>query len=273
MEHHEPTGRGLPVQRRRAMAAFLAERPDAGADLHTLSQRFEVSEQTVRRDLTVLEHEGLVERTFGGAIVRRATDRREPSFHARERREHHAKAAMAAAALAEIQPEQGLFLDGSSSVLYLARLLPGDWCGDAATAGMPALVELASRPGVRLTVLGGGYHRSSNCLRGSTLVEQLARLRFDTAVISARAVHPRLGLCEADADEAALKRTLLGVSARVIVLADPTKLGRTAAHHYGHLDDVDLLLTGPEADDRSIVALQTASDTPVRRAQRSAWSP
>lgn len=267
MDDLAPTGRELPAQRRRQMARFLRTHPDDAVDLRSLAARFQVSEQTVRRDLAALERDGVVERTFGGAIVREAAERGEPTFHARESRQHAAKAELAAAALDQLTPGEGLFLDASSTVLHLARRLPASWSGDATTAGVPAFMELASRPELRLTALGGEYHRSSNCLRGQVVLEQLARLRFDTAVISARTVHPRFGLCEADADEAALKRLVLAVSARVLVLVDHTKLQRTSAHHYADLEQVDLVLTDAAADPGLIEALQAVSPTPIVRGQ------
>lgn len=269
MSRNTTSPRGLPARRQREMARFLRTRTDSVVDHGTLAARFEVSEQTVRRDLRKLEAEGVVQRTFGGAIVHGQHERTEPAFHTRETREAGAKHALAQAALQELSPGEGLFLDASSTVLFLARALPRQWRGDAATAGLPALAELAARPEVRLTVLGGEYQRSSNCIRGDALLRQLRALRFDTAVISARAVHPQLGLCEADPEEAALKRAVVAISRRVLVLVDHTKLHRTAAHHYADLDDVSVLLTDAGASDDAIADLRKATSTPIRASSGS----
>lgn len=255
--------RTLPASRRMEMARFLATRPSSVVDLASLAERFGVSEQTIRRDLERLEREGLVRRTFGGAIVQDPVQRQEPSFHEREHLQATSKRAIAELALERLREGEGVFFDGSSTVLHLVRLVPTEWSGDAATSGLVTLNELARRQEVRLTALGGVYEHTSGCVRGAATRRQLETLRFDTAFISARAVHLTLGLCEANADEAELKRTLLTTTARVIGLVDSSKLGATAAHHYADLSRIDELITDGRADPRTIEALAEQVDVTV----------
>jgi DeoR family transcriptional regulator, fructose operon transcriptional repressor len=240
--------RVLPAARQALLVRHLSEQAPGVVDLGSLATMLGVSVQTVRRDLEHLAAAGLVERTFGGAIVRSNDVRFEPSYDERTRRALAQKRAIAEVALGLLHDDEGLFLDGSSTVLQLARILPTSWSGDAVTAGLPALIELAERPRVRLTLVGGEYLRESHVVRGATTLDQLRTMRFDTCVVSARAVHPDLGACEARDDEAALKRTVISRSSRTILLADAGKLGRTAAHHVVPLSEVDVVVTDASLD-------------------------
>jgi DeoR family transcriptional regulator, fructose operon transcriptional repressor len=240
--------RVLPAARHARLIQHLLQEAPGVVDLPSLASVLGVSIQTVRRDLEQLAAAGLVERTFGGAIVRANDVRFEPSYDERTSRALTQKRAMAEVALGLLSEDEGLFLDGSSTVLQLARILPSSWSGDAATTGVPALIELAERQRVRLTLIGGEYQRASHVVRGATTLAQLATMRFDTCVISARAVHPDQGACEARDDEAALKRSVIDRSSRTILLADAGKLDRTAAHHVATLASIDIIVTDASVD-------------------------
>src|SRR5947209_10532897 len=118
----------LPAQRKLQLAGLVAE-----ADVLTLdalARKLGVSTQTVRRDLAHLERQGLVRRTYGGAITREALDRSEPAFVAREATQAAEKRAIAQAALTLLRRGEPIFFDASTTVLMLARLLPDDWQGE-----------------------------------------------------------------------------------------------------------------------------------------------
>lgn len=250
--------RTLPAGRRIAMAQWLRERSDPSVDLDSLADRFGVSVQTIRRDLAELETDGIVRRTFGGAVVLEPAPRLEPSFHDREQDRALQKQALARRALGFLAQGEGVFLDGSSTVLHVARSLPTDWEGEVATPGLPAMLELAGASGVRLTLLGGALLRDAGVVRDATTTAQVAAMRFDTALISCRALHPRLGACESEPAEAALKRAVMQVSRRTILIVDASKIDATAAHHVADTADFDVVLTDDQARPEQISALREA---------------
>lgn len=235
----------LPAQRHLQLATLLAR--SEVVTLDDLARRFGVSTQTIRRDLARFERQGLARRTYGGAITRQALDLSEPAFVSREQTQAAQKRAIGAVAAAFLQPGTAVFLDASTTALMLARLFPDDWTGEVVVTSLPAAMELSSRPGIRLMVVGGEFRHSSRSFGGPLAEDTLRNLCVGTAFLSARAVHPRRGLTEAHIGEAALKRIIMANADRSVLLADSTKLGLTASHRFGDLADVDTLITDSAA--------------------------
>lgn len=231
----------LPEQRQLQVAALLAA-TDAVA-LDDLARRFGVSEQTIRRDLARLERKGLVRRTHGGAVTRDALNLSEPAFLSRQSQHSTAKTAIAHLALGLLRQGESLYLDASTTVLALVGLLPTDWTGDVVVTSLPAAVEVSRLPGARLMVVGGEFRHSSRSFGGPLAEEMLGHMAVNTVLMSARAIHHRLGLMEAHAGEAALKRSILSRADRVLVLADSSKLGRVAVHRVTGIESIDALIT------------------------------
>ena len=244
----------LPEQRQLQVAAMLAG-TDAVA-LDDLARRFGVSEQTIRRDLARLERKGLVRRTHGGAVTRDALNLSEPAFISRQSDHAAAKNAIAHVALGLLRPGESLFLDASTTVLALVGLLPPDWSGDVVVTSLPAAVEISRLASVRLIVVGGEFRHSSRSFGGPLAEEMLEHMAVNTVLMSARAIHHRLGLMEAHAGEAALKRSILTRADRVIVLADGSKLGRVAIHRVTGVDHIDALITDFSASTDELDAIR-----------------
>jgi DeoR family glycerol-3-phosphate regulon repressor len=235
----------LPAQRKLQLASLVAETDVLTLD--ALARKLGVSTQTIRRDLAHLERQGLVRRTYGGAITRDALERSEPAFVAREATRAAEKRAIAQTALALLRRGETIFFDASTTVLTLVRLLPDDWQGEIVVTALPAAMEVSRLPGVQLTVVGGEFRFSSRSLGGPLAEEMLQRLCVDTAYISARGLDLQRGLMEAHAGEAALKRIILGNAERTIVLVDSSKLGATATHRIAPLSAVHTLITDGQA--------------------------
>lgn len=235
----------LPAQRKLQLASLVAETDVLTLD--ALAHRLGVSTQTIRRDLAHLERQGLVRRTYGGAITREALERSEPAFVAREATRAAEKRAIAQAALASLRCGETIFFDASTTVLTLARLLPDDWQGEIVVTSLPAAMEVSRLPGAQLTVVGGEFRYSSRSFGGPLAEEMLQRLCVGTAYISARGLDLQRGLMEAHAGEAALKRIIMGNAARTTVLVDSSKLGATALHRIAPLNAVHTVITDSQA--------------------------
>ena len=193
------------------------------AEVDALAARFGVSPSTIRRDLQELSTRGAVARTYGGALL--AAPERERSLRAREATNRAAKAAIAAAALAEIREGETLILDGGSTVEALGRLLRGRR-QRVITNNLSLIPVLADAPGLDLIILGGALRPISMSTTGPLAEEALRRMTADRLFTSADGVVARRGLCEATLEQASLKTLMTEQAAQVFVLADASKLGR-----------------------------------------------
>ena len=240
--------KNLPSAARRAsIRNRFSERP--GVSISELAKEFGVSEMTIRRDLTSLEGQSLIQRTHGGAML---TERMMLEFDYRDRREVNraAKRAIAAEARLLIQPGDRLILDTGTTTLELATLLRD---GDRLTVITPSLAvasELQHTAGVEVILLGGVIRRGSPDLTGPATEHCLELFAADLAFQGADGIGHDGKIYNSDLRLARVDKLMRGVAKRSCVLADHTKIGVTALACSGSLADVDTLITskGVSAD-------------------------
>lgn len=211
-----------------------------------LSARFSVSDMTLRRDLAQLEGDGLLRRTHGGA-TRTQSSSFEPPFAMRARLNPEAKRAIAATVASQLSDGQTLILDGGSTGNAIAEAIVGRNLTVCAL-NMRAAGILASSPATRVMVPGGLVRHGELSFIGPAAERTLSDHRFDTYVMTVSAVDVQAGLTEWNADDAAIKRTALSVSARCIVACDSSKFGQTAFARIAGLDAADLIVTDVDLD-------------------------
>jgi DeoR/GlpR family transcriptional regulator of sugar metabolism len=211
-----------------------------------LCRRLGVSAATVRRDLDQLERDGAIRRVHGGAVsVESRLD--EPLFDDKASVAVREKRGIAEAALALIEPEDTIYLDGGSTVLELARFLRERHNLTVVTNSLRAAHELAGR-GPRLIVVGGELRRLSQTLVGPLTRLVLDGLHLDKAFMGTIGFALKEGLTTTDPSEAFTKETVLGQARQVIVLADSSKAGKVSFARAGRWDGVHTLITDKHLD-------------------------
>ncbi|MGB3413846.1 MAG: DeoR/GlpR family DNA-binding transcription regulator [Microbacteriaceae bacterium] len=248
--------RVLPAHRLAELRSLLKSHQTEVIDLNSLADRFSVSVQTIRRDMNILAAEGLVERTFGGAVIQNMPLTLEPDVEQRENAAAPLKLAIAKAALPLINEGEAVFVDASTTVLNLIRLFPQGFPLDATTSSLQGTQQLAMRVQGNVVLLGGDYRSSADCVGGTATVEQVSRMRFSTAIISCRSIHTTQGVTEAKAEEASLKRIVISHSERVILLVDSSKFDQVSANHFAELEEIDVLVVDDQLDDQQLAQLQ-----------------
>ena len=244
----------ITAERRLALIDLMDEQDVFSVD--ALARRFNVSTQTIRRDLKALETRGLLRRTYGGAVARSAESSPELTFHTREEANRPLKEAIARSALGLLQPGQTMMFDASSTVLHLARLLPMDFEGTAVVNALPIGFELSRRPDLNVTFLGGTLRHTSLSFAGPLAESTLRKLFADTALISAKGCSLASGLTEANPYEAQLKELVVSKAGRVIALIDSTKLGKAALVQFAPAECVHTLVTDNLADPETVAGLR-----------------
>ncbi|ANY09743.1 DeoR/GlpR family DNA-binding transcription regulator [Pseudonocardia sp. HH130630-07] len=224
------------------------------ASVEELSQVFDVTASTIRRDLAQLTAEGRLARTYGGAMALSAHP--ETSLRQRIGEAFGAKRAIARAAAALVRPGETVLLDAGSTVGALAHELRGIPGLTVVTTGLTALGELADAEGVTVHCLGGTLRPVSQGFVGPLAEAALEHLSFDRAFLGADGVTTDGGLCEAELAQTRLKELMARRAAAVYVLAHADKLGRRPFHAWARLEPGWTLITDPAADTAQLAALR-----------------
>jgi len=219
----ESTVRRATRDRHDAMVGLVRGGVDG---VEALAERLEVSPSTIRRDLSQLQRQGRIARTYGGALVPEVFHER--PFTESRRLNPVAKAAIAAVAVELVPPEGTVFLDAGTTCLALARLLVDRGPLTVVTRGLEAAGLLARAPGIDVVITGGRVQPLSHGVIGPLSSLALDRFRFDAAFLGADAIDPVRGLGEPTVEETWVKEQAANRADQVAVLADSSKLDEHA---------------------------------------------
>ena len=241
-----------PEERQQAIADRVLSQ--GRASVAELAQAYDVTTETVRRDLAALDRAGVVRRVHGGAVPVRALHVVEPGVDEREttRADHKEAIARAAADFVPLSGASVLF-DAGTTTARVAALLPTDRELGVVTNAVPSAARRAAMPSVTLQLLGGRVRGLTQAAVGEPVLRTLDTLRVDIAFIGTNGITVRHGLSTPDGEEAAVKRAMVRCANYVVVLADSSKIGREEFVSFAPIDSVDALITDPEisASDRA----------------------
>ena len=229
-----------PFDRRSEIVRYLQSQRRAST--RALSERFDVSEVTIRHDLTKLEEQGWLTRVHGGAEIAPRLQREQP-FVIRQQMHAAEKEEIAQAAAATILPGETIILDGSTSAYHLALQLHNIPDLRIVTNNLYAVSALASKKDAEVVLIGGVVRTETATVVGGPAEDMLAGLYADKGVFSAAGLTPERGLTDADIREVQVKRVMIDAVAQVNVLLDASKFGQQAFLTYASLSDIDFLFT------------------------------
>lgn len=225
-----------------------------------LAAEWDVSEDTIRRDLRDLAGEGRIQRVHGGAIslAPAAAD-----YAARTAVAPDSKLAVARTAVGLIRPGQTVFLDGGTTTAAICRCLPVSLEITVVTHAPTVALELIDRPAVRILLVGGTLYRHSRVAVGALATEYINTLQVDVFFMGVTGVHPVHGLTTGDAEEAAIKRSIARRAIDTYVLASSEKVGTASAYKVVDLAQVTAAITD-EQRTRTLTELRRAGLTVIR---------
>src|SRR6478735_2532791 len=218
---------------------IIAEARRAGrVEVTALADSLGVAAETVRRDLTALERRGSLRRVHGGAIP---VERR-----------------IAARALDELPSGGSIILDGGSTTLAVAEMLPPDLDLTVLTNSLAAATVLSTHPGITLYLLGGRVRGTTGAAVGDWATGALADVVVDVAVIGTNGLSVVRGLTTPDQSEALVKRAMVTAARKCVVLADSSKAGDDHLHRFAQLADVDVVISDTDLDDDVAAEIRAA---------------
>ena len=247
----------IAIERRNTIKKILFKR--GSVKVSDLVKQFNVSEETIRRDLNQLEKEGLVEKNYGGAILRNTLVTTEFNLPIRQRQQHHSKEkeliGIRAAEL--VEPEQTLILDAGSTVWHLARNLARVDNLMIITNAMNIAEECIINKTASIYLLGGKLRRNSLSLVGPQAELELQNYSADYVFLGASAVS-RKGFMSTDLYEAQMKKAMVATGKKVVVLADHSKFDKSGLTSFCDFKDINILITSDGVEQEILKKIEDA---------------
>ncbi len=241
------------TQRQREIAALTAQ---AGrVEVAELAARFNVTTETIRRDLSDLQEDRLVRRVHGGAVPWE-TDRFEPLLSVRDDQHGAEKRRLAAAAVHELPDTGAIIIDSGSTLGAFAHAFPADATLRVVTNSLLIAQVLAERSEADVIVVGGKVRKNTLAMVDTQAISAIEPLTVDTLFISCDGLSATSGLSTPYREEAALKRAMIRSARRVIALVDHSKFGKEHFTRFAEWADIDVLITNAEVDAADVRAIE-----------------
>jgi DeoR/GlpR family transcriptional regulator of sugar metabolism len=228
----------LAAERRDLLVARM--RRDGKLIARDLAAELGLSEDSVRRDLRELAAAGLCQRVYGGAVPT------SPALGTHANRSgiaRESKRRIGARAASLITQGTTAILDGGTTALAVVEALRPDLSARIITHSATTAVALADHPVVDVFILGGRLHKRSVSALGAAAAEAARGVSADLALLVLAGVHPDEGFTAGEAEEAALRRILIGRTADTYIMASIEKLGTVCSYKVTGLSDVAGIIT------------------------------
>ncbi len=239
---------GVPAWRTEALALSFRQseiveiaRSEGRVVVEELAQRFDVTLQTIRRDLTELADEGLLDRVHGGAVPRRGVINL--GYEERRHMNEAAKAAIAHACAAAIPENCSIILNLGTTTEAVARELLTHRNITVITNNMNVANILVANPGCEIVVAGGALRRTDGGLVGELTTQFFEQFKVDYAVIGVSALDRDGDLLDFDLAEVRVSKAIIHQSRKVQLVADHSKIDRSAPARLASLSEITTLFT------------------------------
>jgi len=227
-------------QRREQILQMLL---DQGSVLVTdLVTRLGVSAVTIRTDLSALETQGLVMRSYGSAKLTRRPPP-EQTVQQKDALNAGLKEAIGAAAARLVQPGDNIIVDSGTTTLHMARNLRGAERVTVMTNGLNIAWELVGIDGVEVMLTGGPLRKQSLSVQGAQAEACLDAYNFDKLFLGVDGLDLKFGATTHHEAEASLNARMVARAKKVIVLTDASKFGRVSLHRIVLLERVHTVIT------------------------------
>ena len=230
----------LAIERRREILARLAV--EGKVIVSELARDFEVTEETIRRDLERLDKEGLVSKTYGGAVSKHNTALDLP-YNIREGVNVLQKQKISDEVAALVNDGERIMLDSSSTALYIVKKLKNKKNLTIITNSVKILIELADKPDWTVLSTGGLLKNGALSLTGSSAEKMISTYHVDTAICSCKGVDTAMGVTDSNEKDSLIKQAMFASAERRILALDSEKFDKKSFVRVCGFRDIDILVT------------------------------
>ena len=233
----------LAVDRRHAIFGILQE--TGSVTVVELSRRFDVSEETIRRDLTKMESAGLLQKTYGGAFLNSGMHLEVP-VAMREHTYVEGKNIIGALSARLIHNGDTIFLDASTTAVHIAENILDKKNLIVITNALKVAETLARGPGIKVICAGGTLRPEYLTTVGKAAETAIATYFADKAFICCDGVHRLHGVTDANEKEAEIRKQMMRQAESSILVVDATKFDKTSFVHMADFGAFDVMVTDRE---------------------------
>ncbi len=241
MQHQEFTM--LTSQRKQLILEKLGA--EGQVQSKALSILFDVSEDTIRRDLRELAAEGRLQRVHGGALPSSSAI---APFAERQSVKMDAKKRVARKGAQLISSGQVVIVDGGTTTSELITFFPPDLRITVVTHSPSIALGLVDHPSIEVILIGGRLYKHSIVAVGAAAIEGIANIHADLFFMGVTGIHPDAGLTTGDFEEACIKRAFSGRAAETVVLASPEKINTASSFVIGDVSSVNTIVVEDGTD-------------------------
>ena len=215
-----------------------------------LSKEFGITEVTIRRDLDLLDQQGLVKRSHGGAIIINQNVGVESEFEIRRDRKMAAKERIGKKAAAMVSPGDCIGIDIGTTTYEMSKYVKKTDNITVVTASIPVINELIGAKNINVICTGGELSRKDKSLVGHNAIRTIHEYILDKVFVGVAGISFDCGLTLYNMNDTLVKRELIKRAREVIVLADYSKIGLAKHAFFCELKEIDTLITDAGISDK-----------------------
>ena len=230
----------LAIERRSQILAKLQQ--ERRVLVSDLSQFYNVTEETIRRDLEKLEKEGVAKKTYGGAILNENFNIDLP-YTVRKKSNVSNKQQIAEIIAQMIEDGDHIIMDASSTALYVAKRIKNKKNITLITNSVEIILELSDMTGWKILSTGGSLKEGSLSFVGYQAEDMIKKFHVDKAIISCKGVDIENGFTDSNEMDAQVKKAILNSAKYKILAADSSKFNKISFTKIGDFSDIDTIVT------------------------------
>lgn len=234
------------IERRSAILAELSA--EGKVVVSELSQKFGVTEETVRRDIEKLAREGLATKTYGGAVSNVSPSSDLP-YNVRKRFNVELKQNIAEKVASMINDGDRIMLDASTTAIYVTRKIKSKKNITVITNSVEILLELADKTGWTILSTGGTLKEGSFSMVGVSAEKMVRGYHVDLCVCSAKGIDEKMGVTDSNEKDSEMKQAIFASADKKVLAIDSTKFDKKSFVKVCDINDIDIIVTDKAPSD------------------------
>lgn len=237
----------LAIERRNAILSRLTH--DGNVIVSDLSREFDVTEETIRRDLEKLEKEGLAKKTYGGAVANQSLNTDLP-YSVRKRANVELKQAIAEKIGKMIHDGDYIMLDASTTALFVIKYIKSKKNITLITNSVEIMLELADKEDWNILSTGGQLKKGALAFVGTSAEKMIRGFHVDLAVCSSKGIDLNMGITDSNEKDSEIKQAIFAAATKKVLAIDSSKFDKISFVHVCDVSEIDVIVTDSEPNER-----------------------